>query len=189
MKLFCLAMLCCMLTVFSPNLARGESAALRIVSFSVEKTDSKPTDTLLVLSRIQINNIAVVRDQLRDGAHMVLKAVVSLHRLRSVLSNQLLGEKVVELHLRHDPLRRNFIVYFDKNIFQNRSLNDALQSAWDEIHFDLVPEIPLEAAQNYRVTMQLTLQHAEVPPWLEKALFFWSWDVVPPLTVTQDFAF
>lgn len=189
MKLFRLALLCCLLVVLCPTLAKSEGATLRLTSFSVEKIDNSTAEELRVQSRIQIDNIAVVRDQLRDGAHMVLKAVVSLHQLRSVLSNKLLGATELELHLRHDPLRRNFIVFHGKNIFQSRVLADALSTAWDDAILDLVPESPLETGQEYRVTMQLTLQHAEVPPWLEKALFFWSWDVVPPVTVTQDFQF
>ena len=64
-----------------------------------------------------------------------------------------------------------------------------MDSVFRELRFVLPLPEPLVAGENYRVHFDLTLQHAEVPPWLSQALFFWSWDVVPPVSVTQDFLF
>lgn len=178
---FCWFLTLCVL----PCSALAEEARLEFTQFSLEKKEH----TLTLLSQIRLNNDNMVRNQLRDGAQMVLKGVVTLHRLRTLLSNELLGQAEVVVHLRHDPLRKEFMAFRAQQVYQNRNLAQALYTAWDSAPVALVLAQPLAADESYRVTMHLTLQHAEVPPWLEKALFFWSWDVVPPVDVTQDFQF
>lgn len=165
--------------------AFAEGATLHMTTFSVEKQDND----LFISSGIRVQNIEQVRDQLRDGAQMLLKGTVTLHRLRTLLTNQLVGEGDLVLHLRHDPLRRDFLVFRGKELFKNRNLAQVLSAAWDAAPITLKLREPLIPGDTYRVTMLLTMQHAEVPPWLEKALFFWSWDVVPSLELTQDFQF
>lgn len=184
MKLFRLLLIASLVLVCGTS-AYAESATLHMANFSVEKQDND----LFVRSGIRVQNIEQVRNQLRDGAQMVLKGTVTLLRLRTVLSNQLVGKGEIVLHLRHDPLRRDFLAFRGKELFKNRNLSQLLSAAWDAAPITLNLLEPLIPGDTYRVTMSLTMQHAQVPPWLEKALFFWSWDVVPSLELTQDFQF
>lgn len=165
--------------------AFAENATLQLTAFSVEKQDND----LVVRSGIQVQNLEQVRNQLRDGAQMVLKGTVTLHRLRTILTNQLVGQGEIVLQLRHDPLRRDFLVFRGKDLFKSRNLAQVLSAGWDAAPITLNLLEPLIPGDTYRVTMNLTMQHAQVPPWLEQALFFWSWDVVPALELTQDFQF
>ena len=69
------------------------------------------------------------------------------------------------------------------------ALTNALNAVLGDAVIPLSPTIPLTPGENYQVALTLSLRHAHVPPWLEKALFFWSWDVLAPATFTLDFQY
>lgn len=155
-------------------------------AFMVETTGND----VKVESELHITNGNAIRDQLRSGAQMVLACTASLVRVRTVMSNESLAEIAFSAQLRHDPLIREFILYQEgKPLFRSKKLDELLSTFWKNETIVLPLARPLESGETYRISLQLTLQHSKVPPWLEKALFFWSWDVTPPLAVTQEFVF
>ena len=62
-------------------------------------------------------------------------------------------------------------------------------ATWEVMTFNAPLQTPLASGETYKVRLDVTLQHAEVPPWLEKALFFWSWDIAPAASFTQEFTY
>ena len=92
--------------------------------------------------------------------------------------------------VRHDLLSREFILSSPGHpIVRQKQFDTLLASAFQHLDFLLPLQAPLVSGETYRVQLKITLEHAEVPPWLEKALFFWSWEVTPPLSFSQDFIF
>lgn len=138
----------------------------------------------------RIEHSGAVRSQLRDGAVMNLHCVVTLERIRTLLSNIVISETTRTYQLRHDLLTREFMLSCpDKPLLRQKQLDALMTSAWEHLQFMLPLQEPLISGDTYRVSLKVTLEHAEVPPWLEKALFFWSWEVTPPLSFSQDFVF
>lgn len=147
-------------------------------------------EAVYVTSGFRLENSAPIKAQLRDGAQMVLSCTIRLERLRTLLSNVTLSETTLIFHLRHDPLLREFLLFSDvTEPARHKNLNALLTAAWNPLHVVLPLREPLETGTPCRVTVNVSLQHATVPPWLEQALFFWSWDVVPPIALTQEFTY
>ncbi len=147
-------------------------------------------DALRVESGLSLKDADPVKAQLRDGAQMILSYKIRLERLRPVLSNVTVSEAEVLFHVRHDPLLREFLIFSDgEPPLRQKNFDSLLASAWHSLSIALPLSEALQTGESYRIAATVTLQYAKVPPWLEQALFFWSWDVVPPLSFTQTFTF
>ena len=142
------------------SLSNGQTPKLELRTFTIEMLN----DGVHVSTGIGLENGGVVRSQLRDGAVMTLTCKLALSR-EFILSSP--GHPIV----------------------RQKQFDTLLASAFQHLDFLLPLQAPLVSGETYRVQLKITLEHAEVPPWLEKALFFWSWEVTPPLSFSQDFIF
>lgn len=132
--------------------------------------------------------VAALADLLRDGAHLALEEQVSVVRLRSLMPNSTVLDARFVWYLRHDPLTRQFILTQDNGqSSRNAQLAPLLAQTWKERSHLFPLERPLEEDSTFRLVLSYTFKHTEVPPWLEKSLFFWSWGVSEPLVVSVDF--
>lgn len=162
-----------------------QNGSIEIIAFTVETQDAYA----IIHSGLKLDNANGIKAQLRDGAVMALTCKVQLERVRTLLSNVLISETKQIYYLRHDPLTREFVLNSSSLPSVRKKDFAALLESLGQLHFILPLEEPLVAGETYRIRFDLTLQHAEVPPWLSQALFFWSWDVVSPVSVTQEFIF
>lgn len=174
------------LAALTSSTSESGTPKLLLRSFTVETLN----DGVHVSTGLGMEQEGVVRSQLRDGAVMTLQCKLTLVRVRTILANQLLAEEARSYQLRYDLLTREFILSSPGlPIVRQKQFGALVASAWRNLEFVLPLKTPLESGQTYRVLLQVTLEHAEVPPWLEKALFFWSWEVTPPLAFSQEFIF
>ncbi len=174
------------LGTLSASANTGETPKLELRSFTLETLN----DGVHVSMGLGIEHMGSVRSQLRDGAVMTLTCNLDLVRVRTILSNEILSSETRTYQLRHDLLSREFILSSPGTpIVRQKQFAALVASAWQHLEFVLPIKEPLVSGETYRVQLKVTLEHAEVPPWLEKALFFWSWEVTPPLSFTQEFVF
>ena len=168
------------------SISHGQTPKLELRTFTVEMLN----DGIDVSMGIGLENDGVVRAQLRDGAVMTLTCKLALERVRTLLSNEVLSEESRSYQLRHDLLSREFILSSPgQPLVRQKQFDALLASVFQHLDFLLPLQASLVSGETYRVQLKITLEHAEVPPWLEKALFFWSWEVTPPLSFSQDFIF
>lgn len=127
-----------------------------------------------------------LRDMLKDGAVLELLAAVSVERHRSWWANAEIVNLGYSSILRHDPLSRDFIVTIPSpdgiDELRDRNLTRLLHNSWRKLTLRIMPVERIEAGDpddEYILLLTVTLQHTEVPPWLEKSLIFWSSQVVP----------
>lgn len=163
-----------------------EKSTLTLRSFTIE---TKSGTSILVESGLAVTHISDIRTLLRDGASINLSCNLVIERLRTFLANETLADATVVYQLRHDPLTREFIMAQDGISPQRSKKLEELLAFTDVLMFNIPLAAPLVSGETYRVHLHMTLQHAEVPPWLEKALFFWSWDIAPALSFTQEFIY
>lgn len=165
----------------------GQSNTLALRSFTVE---TKPDQHILVECGICVSDSHTIKVLLRDGAIINLTCRLIIERLRKVLVNETLADRSEVHQLRYDPLTRDFIMLRpNAPARRDKKLDTLLAATWECLAFNIPLENPLLSGETYRVRLDVTLQHAEVPPWLEKALFFWSWDVAPATSFTQEFTY
>ncbi|MDR1946515.1 MAG: DUF4390 domain-containing protein [Desulfovibrio sp.] len=153
-------------------------------------------DVLTTEISIAVDNEADLLGMLKDGAILELGISASVERLRSILGNAALGRREYISVIRHDPLSREFLMSVpdaDKDReLRDRNLTRLLHAGWSKL---ILPVISLEVLRDegedekYAVNMEITLRHADVPPWLQKNFVFWSSEVAPQLNFTLPFAF
>lgn len=68
-------------------------------------------------------------------------------------------------------------------------LGPILHKAWSTLEMDLGPWHNLQPGSAYSVELRIRCDRADVPVWLRKALFFWSWDVLPPRSYNLGFRY
>ncbi len=155
--------------------------------FAVEKAALETVDGSLVVDlSLSVDDEDGLRDLLKDGAVLELSITLDMEQRRILWANKHVVGTVYVSALRHDPLTRDFLVTIPgiakKDSLRDRNLTRLLHASWRKLVLPLIPLEQLKEADkdaDYRVIITLRLQHAEVPPWLEKSLVFWSADVVP----------
>lgn len=140
---------------------------------------------LRLRSSLSLENSTPVRKQLQDGAQMGLTCTLSLERVNTFHNSEVASTTSLFM-LRHDPLTREFVMSSGDDKFQLRYLAPLIEQGWRETPLELPLPASLEPGE-YRLTLHLTLEYTDVPPWLARTLFFWSWEVASPLTYTQTF--
>ena len=167
-------------------LAAGPSSAAQTPCLTLTDVSMELESRLLRLrSSLALENPTPVRQQLQDGAQMGLTCTLSLERVNTFRNSEVASTTRLFM-LRHDPLTREFVMSSGSDKFQLRYLTPLLEQGWKDTPLELSLPGPLEPGE-YRLRLHLTLELTDIPPWMAKTLFFWSWEVASPLTYTQTF--
>ncbi len=180
--------LLCFLLVGERRVEASEQAEARLglqdVSINFQKKHA-----ILLTSRLLLENEKELTDLLRDGAHLQLRCHIHVERVRALLHDLTVAEGEYHWFLRNDPLTREFMMYQENMLYAGKQLLPLILNTWNNTNLQIPLDKPLEQKERYRVTLTVSLRYAEVPPWLAKALYFWSWEVLPPVKFTQTFLF
>lgn len=117
---------------------------------------------------------------------MTLTCKLALERVRTACSNEVISENRAHTSCAMICSRVHFVSRLRGTHCGKSSLipcSPQLFSIWIFFFF-----AGAACFRKHRVQLKITLEHAEVPPWLEKALFFWSWKSLA-LIFSQDFIF
>lgn len=137
---------------------------------------------------IAVNDPAPLQANLRDGAALNLHMDVLVERPRMVLPDKTVSQQRLLFQIRFDPLTREYLLLRSaQSPLRQRRLAALLEEVLGDATIPLAPPAMLMPGERYRARLTLAIRHADVPPWLEKALFFWSWDVIAPTTFSLDF--
>lgn len=135
-----------------------------------------------------------LRDLLKDGAVLRLGLSVAMNRKRSWWTNAEVVSREYHSIIRHDPLTRDFVVTLPasdgEKTLRDKNLTRLLHASWRKLSLLVAPLQVLYAQgekEEFLISFTLSLQHTEVPPWLEKSFIFWSSDVVPQEKRTLPF--
>ena len=137
-----------------------------------------------------------LRNMLKDGALLALGISATIKRVRSWWGNEEIFTSESISTILHDPLTRDFLINLPelegKSVpHRDKNLTRLLHATWRKLSIPLVSIERLtedEPGSQYEITLNLSLQHNEVPPWLEKSLVFWSSNIVPQEKITLQYA-
>jgi hypothetical protein len=145
---------------------------------------------LVINYSLAVENTDVLADLLRDGAHLSLAENMVLVRKRAVIHNKTVGGESRVWYLHHDPLTREFVIISDDfPMLRNRELPDLFSDAWGKMRTVITPTEAFSKGRTYHINLVFSLKYDQVPPWLEKALFFRSWDLIDPIILSLDFIY
>lgn len=136
-----------------------------------------------------------LRNMLKDGAVLGLGVSIKVERVRSWWGNEEVRAEEMTSTILHDPLTRDFLVNMPGadgiKQYRDKNLTRLLHATWRNLSIPLISLDRLRAENpegEYRIILDFSLQHKEVPPWLEKSLVFWSSNVVPTERVVLDYS-
>lgn len=140
---------------------------------------------LYVKLSLNVDNEDGLRDMLKDGAVLELSISTNLERKRWWSNEEIASTEFLATIL-HDPLTRDFIVLLPdaegQKQVRDKNLTRLLHATWRSLLLPILSLTDLllqEQDAEYFLVLNVSLQHAEVPPWLENNLVFWSSKVVP----------
>jgi hypothetical protein len=138
---------------------------------------------------LSVDNEDRLSDMLRDGARVELRITARISRKRRFWFNAELAEVEFLSSLRHDPLRQEFRLTMpgqDQPLY-DPLLRRLLTASWKNLRLPLLDGALLQEGQGYLIELDLALNQAELPPWLESTLIFRDKKVAQSEHLTLDY--
>lgn len=176
-------------TIQAAQAAEGSEQYLKLKldNFLLDTQDDK----LVLRFGVSINDIDGLKQILRDGAVINLTSTADISPKSTIIPRGALVEIQGLSSLQMEPLTREFILTEPDRDMPNRnkSLKQLLDSTWLTMSLPLCSLSELSHGSEYIVQLSIKLEHADMPAWLSKTLFFWSWNVTPPINYSMTFTF
>lgn len=179
---FCTLLLC---TFCSATAVWAEdSLRLKNFLFDTEK------ENITLYYGIEIEPFDALKTLLREGNSLVLISNVAITPESSFFPTSDIIDLQKRALLTQDSLTREYVLSENNGSAPNRSKSlRKILAQWDNMRMPLCHSEELTKGNEYTLTLSIQLQFADISPWLSKTLFFWSWDVLPPVTLSLPFTF
>lgn len=130
-----------------------------------------------------------VRGVLQEGVDLWMFGTARLIAKRMILPNQVLSEVQVEHVLEWNPLAQVFELTLPQkeHLMKNKDLQQLIDIHWREISMDMGEWSMLTPEQTYHLELEISLDRRDIPVWMRRVLFFWSWEVIPPIRYELEF--
>ncbi len=157
-------------------------------SISLEKIVIDTSDkNMTINTTVNFLGIKKIVDFLiKDGTQILYEADVKIERQRKWFFDKKIFEKNINYIISFDPIQNEYVVKGDKDI-EAKSLNYILEQIKT-----LRINVPLwrrkKDIQQYNLIVNFHLKK-KVPYWIEKTLFFWSFEITPPVEQVITFSF
>ena len=163
------------------------SQEMRLTSFRL----SEDTGTLVLNFGVGVTQIDQLKVMLKEGVQVELTCDVQLSRPRTYWFRKTLAETSLTSHLSYDTLTKEYFLMLpsEQAPHRNKSLRRLLSGAWKALTLPVASTSLLIRGEEYRVTLDVALINTDIPEWLTKSFFFWSWDPAPPIQYSTDFTY
>lgn len=147
--------------------------------------------TLMARFGVAVDGSASLTDQLQAGATLALTCKARLSKPGGLLGGPRLTETEMVSRVKLDPTTRDYVLTIPgrEAPLRGAALDELLRSGWGELALDLGAWRQLEPGKDYTVTLEIKLSQADIPNWLRRTVFFWSWDVIPAATYQLHFRY
>lgn len=175
----------CLLVLFI-SLLPGRLAAqqLELSSFFLDTRG----DRLSAGFSLEMDDFSRVKQSLDDGAKLELIYEVRVIKNVILFPDFSLASKKVNIGLEKDLISGDYEIHFPG---RKKVVPEFTREDFTELFSNVsVPLISLEQLENnetYIIRIQARLTSTEVPKWIKKTLFFWSWDLVDSLHYEMEF--
>lgn len=159
-------------------------------SFVLGRPGLDVADGKLALSLpLSVDDEDALGDLLLDGASIELLAKVTVIRKRSLWFNEKISEQEFRSLMKHDPLTREFRMNIpgSEQLAQDKNLRSLLARSWKTMRLTLADADQFKPKEDYLIKIDISLKHAELPPWLDRTLVFWNKDIVNSQSLELDY--
>ncbi|WP_243439113.1 DUF4390 domain-containing protein [Fundidesulfovibrio soli] len=73
--------------------------------------------------------------------------------------------------------------------YRGRDVALLMKEAWGTLSMDLGEWSQMERGFTYSLSLEIRLVRREVPEWVKNTVFFWNFDLVPPVKYQLDFSY
>lgn len=177
----------CLFCATLPSPAHATSQEMRLTAFRISETDG----ALMLNFGVGVTQLNQLRVLLNEGVQVELNCHVRLSRPRSYWFRKSLAETTLTSTLYYDTLTKEYFLTLPDNKapHRNKSLRKLLEGAWKSISLPVGSTTLMTSGNEYRVTLNVEMVNTDVPEWLTKSFFFWSWDPAPPIQYSTDFTY
>jgi hypothetical protein len=128
---------------------------------------------------------------LDSGAKVRFDFEARLYRERPLLWDEFKGSARKGYTLFSQALSQEFVLMgpSDDKQVSGPELGALFKRSWSGLKLDLGPWQGLKPGSAYMIDLSIHCQRVDVPLWLRRALFFWSWDVLPSSTYQLRFEY
>lgn len=140
---------------------------------------------------VELEDLEGVEELLQEGITIRMLSQSSLIRKRKLIWDKTLEQKDIEFEIKKNPLTGTYSLIDSRaqRVMKNEDLPTLIQANWSTLTMSLGSWNSLPQGVAYAMNLRVVLKRANVPVWLKKALFFWSWDVVDQKNYRMDFVY
>jgi hypothetical protein len=138
---------------------------------------------------LRLAETSEIQTVLQEGVDLWMAGTAKLIAKRFLLPNQVLNEQQIEHVLEWNPLAQVFEMTLPQkeHLVKNKDFNELITAHWREITLDLGEWSMLSSDQTYHLELEITLDRRDIPVWMRRVLFFWSWEVISPIRYELEF--
>jgi hypothetical protein len=127
---------------------------------------------------------------LHEGVDLWLEGTASLISKRLFLPNSILHEQTFEHVLEWNPLTQEYELTLPQkeHLVKAKELKDLLGEHWREFSLEMGEWSLLVPGETYHMELEVTLDRRDIPVWMRRVLFFWSWEVMTPIRYELEFS-
>jgi len=152
----------------------ARSQKLDLSSFLVDTQE----EYLVARLSLHVYDFENIKHILDNGGKMTMLCTATLFRQRTLLWNRKLDSREIEIDLQKDLLTGEYIVkHPEKRIRMQKLSEDDFLSLFEQVTIKIAPWSELRPEQKYSLRVNVRLISRDVPQWIKRILFFWSWDV------------
>lgn len=174
-------------TLLCPLNSAAADQQLHLRDFVLDNSEGQ----IAVRFGIGFSELDPLRLMLKEGSQVTLDCEATLSEPNTLWLASTLTRQQFSSMLTYDVLTREYVIVHenDTTLHKNTSLIKLLESTWEKLTINLGQLTTLERGRDYRVELNIRIKNENVPPWLAKTLFFWSWDIAPSMHYSMNFTF
>jgi len=180
-------LLCLALATGWAATANAAAQQLKLEDFVLDNAEGQ----LAIRFGVGIQDKERLRVMLKEGAVVTLTCEATLSDTSGMWLNTTLARQEMVSTLSFNALAREYAIAYEGSptVYRNANLMRLLSETWERLSLKVGQLANLERGSEYRVDLTVRMRNDNVPPWLSKTLFFWSWDMAPTMRYSMNFVF
>lgn len=146
---------------------------------------------------LRLEGVDELARRLREGEVVAVVSRATLSQRRDWVWDAPLAEREMRAIIRYDALGKEFALTRPGlpglpgagGEARDAALGGLLGRSLSELSLELGPAGMLTKGVRYQLELKVSVERADAPPWLKRALFFWSWNVFPPARYALEFVY